>query len=184
MLIICYKQDEQWRGEALRERLRQQEDHLKVVQSWSFHKVTNFETLTFVSPRYPGSAAQTHVLPAGISESAQTADWRQHSGSAQTCRQTGPAPRQLLQRLLLFQWPGSSAKTCQCNWSEAMLHWPFCIDMSKYLHKPSSIYKEVSHFHNICQIMKAGGYRGTDIIKGAARLNPLLPETSTQKPLS
>lgn len=30
MLIICYKQDEQWRGEALRERLRQQEDHLKV----------------------------------------------------------------------------------------------------------------------------------------------------------
>ncbi len=48
MLIICYKQDEQWRGEALRERLRQQEDHLKVVQSWSFHKVTNFETLTSI----------------------------------------------------------------------------------------------------------------------------------------
>lgn len=40
--------------------------------------------------------------------------------------------------------------------------------MSKYLRKPSSIYKEVTHFHNICQIMKAGVYRGTDIIKGAA----------------
>lgn len=55
----------------------------------------------FAIQQYTGPASQTHVLPAGSSESTPTRGRRQHSGFAQTCRQIGPAPVQLYQRLLI-----------------------------------------------------------------------------------